>query len=315
MKPYRQILISLFSLLFVFVFLRADVLAQGPTVTISSPVAPFTQVFDSIPFHIHFSTKVNGFIATDMQVINGNVIYLTPLTRDSFFIAYVQPTSCARVTMKIFAGAAQDSLAQQSQGAQDFSLRADTCHPVITFTPTQGNPTGANPVPLHIDFSEPVLGFTASDITIDSGTVSGGITSLQGADSLFMVDIAPNPGAGIKVFTVSIDSGAVTDQVGLTNDSTWIVIVYNPAFASSEVYHNMPDLEIYPNPGNGILYLRNARGNFDRWQLISVQGQSLYEGSMLSQDRLDMGDIPEGSYWLLLQGQDTRAARKILIRK
>lgn len=298
-----------------FVLLPTNLRAQGPTCTITSIAAPATAIYDSIPYIITFSKNVSGFIGSDIQLVNGILKHLTPaLGPASVYLAYVEPTDCGIVEMKIFAGAAQDSLGLQSSAAQPLVLRFDTCKPKIVFTPINGNPTGSNPIPLHIDFSEPVTGFTASDVKIDSGSISGGITSYMGLDSLFTTAITPTGTANIKVLVVSIDSGSVFDPVGQTNDSTAIVLTYNPVFVGVQTYQDQNALKVYPNPGNGILQIEYPNARLQGWWLIDSKGTEYLRGDFSAGQNLDASTVPSGTYLLMLEGEQTHLVRKIIIQ-
>jgi hypothetical protein len=278
-------------------------------------VAPATSISDSIPYTITFSRNVSGFIGSDIQLINGILKHLTPAVGPaSVYLAYVEPANCGVVELKIFAGAAQDSLGQQSMAATKFVLRFDTCTPKIIFTPVNGNPTGSNPIPLHIDFSEPVSGFTASDVKMDSGTISGGITSYLGLDSLFTTAITPTGTGQMKVVVLHIDSGAVQDPVGLSNDSTAIVLVYDPVFTSVQSFQDHPNLTIFPNPGNGIMQVDFPVEELKKWWLIDLKGTEVLKGEILNGSLIDAYAAPSGNYLLMLQGDSTHLVRKIIIQ-
>lgn len=315
MKFIQILNVSCFSLLFSYFLSSSSLLAQGPSCTITSMAAPATAIYDSIPYTITFSRNVTGFVGTDIQLINGILKHLTPAVGPaSVYQAFVEPTDCGVVEMKIFAGAAQDSMGLQSTAALPLHLRFDTCRPKIIFTPVNGNPTGANPIPLHIDFSEPVTGFTATDVKIDSGTISGGITSYMGLDSLFTTAITPTGTATIKVLVVSIDSGSVLDPVGQTNDSTAIVLTYNPVFVGVQTFQDHAALKVYPNPGNGILQIEYPNVNLQGWWLIDSKGTEYLRGDFSAGQNLDASAVPSGTYLLMLEGEQTHLVRKIIIQ-
>jgi len=311
----RRLLTSLLFSIFIVSISSPILQAQGPTCTITSPIAPATSIFDSIPYTITFSKNVSGFIGSDIQLINGILKHLTPAVGPaSVYLAYVEPTNCGVVEMKIFAGAAQDSLGQQSLAAQKFVLRFDTCRPKIIFTPVNGNPTGSNPIPLHIDFSEPVTGFTAADVQLDSGTISGGITSYLGLDSLFTTAITPTGTSQVKIVVLHIDSGAVQDPVGLSNDSTAIVLTYDPVFTSVQSFQDHPNLKVYPSPGNGLMQVDFPFEALTNWWLIDLKGTEIMKGEVLSGSLIDASSAPTGNYLLMLQGDSTHLVRKVIIQ-
>ena len=92
---------------------------------------------------------------------------------------------------------------------QDVTNTLDTTTPVVTITTTASDPTNAEPVPFTITFSEQVTGFTASDITVSSGTVQNiSPTPLQSVTSYTFTVAGPADGA---VLSVSMPAGTVQD--------------------------------------------------------------------------------------------------------
>jgi hypothetical protein len=288
--------------------------AQGPTCTIWSPDGNVSSRPDSVPFRVSFSKVVTGFQPSDVLVFGGLIIGMTPTTPDSSYTVYVRADSCLIMTMQIFAGAAQDSLGNQSQGAQLFTLRYDTCSPKVIFTPHYGNPTGANPIPVDIDFKERVTGFTTSDILLANATLSGAPVNYQNLDSLFTIQIVPT-GPGLTIISLSLDSAAVTDVAQLVNDSTGITIVYDPTLASISQYQDDPKVKLYPNPGNGIFNVYDADNSFSSWELYDVEGKKTKLGNLNFGGMIDAAAFSEGQYLLVLYGDQKVITRKLIIQK
>ena len=288
--------------------------AQGPTCTIWSPDGTVSSRTDSIPIRVSFSKVVTGFQITDMLVFNGQIIGLTPSTPDSAYSVYLRADTCGVVVMQIFAGAAQDSLGNQSQGAALFPIRYDTCSPKVIFTPHYGNPTGANPIPVNIDFKEPVIGFTATDILLANATLSGAPVSHQGRDSMFTIQLIPT-GPGLTIISLSLDSAAVTDVALLANDSTGITIVYDPALMSLTRYQDDPSVQIYPNPAQDHVSISGNADRFTSWELYDVSGKKTLAGNLGANHQIDVTTQVEGTYLLVLYGQDYVLSRKLLIQK
>lgn len=309
-KPFQYLLLAFLLLLSSFSSLKA----QGPTCTIWSPDGNVSSRPDSVPFRVSFSKVVTGFQPSDVLVFGGLILGMTPTTPDSSYTVYVRADSCLIMTMQIFAGAAQDSLGNQSQGAQLFTLRYDTCSPKVIFTPHYGNPTGANPIPVDIDFKERVTGFTPSDILLANATLSGAPVNYQNLDSLFTIQIIPT-GAGLTIISLSLDSAAVTDAAQLVNDSTGITIVYDPAFVSITRYEDVPEIKLFPNPGNGVFNVYDADNAFSSWELYDIEGRKVDSGQLQFGGMIDAASFPDGKYLLVLFGDQKVISRKLIIRK
>jgi hypothetical protein len=309
-KSTQYLLLAFLFLLSSFPLLKA----QGPTCTIWSPDGNVSSRPDSVPFRVSFSKVVTGFQPSDVLVFGGLILGMTPTTPDSSYTVYVRADSCLIMTMQIFAGAAQDSLGNQSQGAQLFTLRYDTCSPKVIFTPHYGNPTGANPIPVDIDFKERVTGFTTSDILLANATLSGAPVNYQNLDSLFTIQIVPT-GPGLTIISLSLDSAAVTDVAQLVNDSTGITIVYDPTLASISQYQDDPKVKLYPNPGNGIFNVFDADNAFSSWELYDVEGKKTKSGNLNFGGMIDAASFSEGKYLLVLYGDQKVITRKLIIQK
>jgi len=307
-KIYRVLaflMVSLFSLH----ICKAQI---GPSCVISSPDGLLSTRPDSIPFKVTFSKVVTGFMGTDPFVFNGHVIGITPTTPDSVYIAYVRADSCGMVTMRIFAGAAQDSAGNQSLAVNDYTLRYDTCVPNPAFIPHYGNPTGSNPIPLDIYFREPVTGFTLTDILLVNGSISGSMSNYNNKDSLFTIQIIPT-GPGLTIITISIDSGAIRDKAMFTNDSSYYTLVYNPVFASFTRYEDDPEVKIFPNPSQGIFLISDPESTLQTWEAYDAQGKSLISGTINQSQSIDLSTLSSGIYWLHLKGDKRLISRKVQV--
>lgn len=92
------------------------------------------------------------------------------------------------------------------------TITLDTQVPTVSLSSTAADPTNTSPVPVTITFSEPVTGFTESDISVGSGMVAPG--SLTGSGTIYTVNIIPTANGTL---TVNIAAGAAQDVAGNTN--------------------------------------------------------------------------------------------------
>jgi len=96
---------------------------------------------------------------------------------------------------------------------------ADTTAPTVTVNQTAGqpDPTSTSPVSFTVVFSEPVTGFTGTDISFTASTAAGTLTAtVTGAGPTYNVAVSGMTGTGAVV--VSIPAAAATDLAG--NPST-----------------------------------------------------------------------------------------------
>jgi hypothetical protein len=106
-------------------------------------------------------------------------------------------------------------------------LVIDTTAPTVTLTTTSPNPTNAASISVKIEFSEPVTGFDASDISVVGGGASNLLPSNpQTPTQTFTADITPSADGTV---VVSIPANVAQDQVGLGNtaSATPITIVFD----------------------------------------------------------------------------------------
>ncbi|WP_436514338.1 LamG-like jellyroll fold domain-containing protein [Ekhidna sp. To15] len=98
----------------------------------------------------------------------------------------------------------------------------DITNPDVSISSTETDPTAANPIPITITFTEEVVGFDLSDITVNNGTPS----NLNTADDIeFTADITPS-GGGLVL--VDIFSAVTTDLTGnFNNSSSTFTITYD----------------------------------------------------------------------------------------
>jgi hypothetical protein len=107
------------------------------------------------------------------------------------------------------------SLAQSAHSIVWLSNRIDATPPSVQITPVAAtNVTG--PIPFSFQFSEPVTGFTASDISVSNGSV--GIFTVVDATT-YSLAVTPNAGGPVNV---AIAAGVAQDVAGNGNLATCV---------------------------------------------------------------------------------------------
>ena len=72
-------------------------------------------------------------------------------------------------------------------------------------------------------------------------------------------------------------------------------------------------LKVYPNPCTRELYLEDTGGTYRQWTLCDVFGRVLRNGKFTGQrQRIVLGDIPQGTYLLRCETQQTSTVKRIL---
>jgi len=86
----------------------------------------------------------------------------------------------------------------------------DKTAPGVTMTSSAPNPTNSAPIPVTVTFSEPVTGFTASDIAVSNGSVS----NFAGSSATYTFDLTP---AANGLVTATIGANVAFDAAGNGN--------------------------------------------------------------------------------------------------
>ncbi|MBO2010978.1 reprolysin-like metallopeptidase [Hymenobacter negativus] len=86
----------------------------------------------------------------------------------------------------------------------------DTVNPSVVITSPAGPITPMSPIPVMVVFSKPVMGFTATDVSVTNGTVS----ALSGSGTTYALSITP---AGPGTVTLNIAANQAQDAAGNGN--------------------------------------------------------------------------------------------------
>jgi FKBP-type peptidyl-prolyl cis-trans isomerase len=176
----------------------------APTIT-TTATNPTNQ--SPIPFTVSFSRAVTGFTADDIQVTNGTVSEFGT-TNARVYTFSVTPTADGQVVVHLPAGAAVDAAGRTSTAATR-TITYDITAPVPTIR--AGSAAGQTTIPFTITFDEDVTGFTADDVEVTGGTVSG-FTAASARQYTFTV--TPT---GENLVRVNVPAGVATDAAGNVN--------------------------------------------------------------------------------------------------
>jgi len=116
----------------------------------------------------------------------------------------------------------------------------DTSRPLVQITPTIPSPTTNDYTIFSVEFTEPVKGFTAEDITLTtSGNGSAQVTNFSGSGANYIFHLNVNRSSDFYV-NVIINAGVCTDLVGNTNygETYSNYLFQEPAFTINELYRS-----------------------------------------------------------------------------
>ncbi|GAA4234900.1 hypothetical protein GCM10022291_15440 [Postechiella marina] len=156
-------------------------------------------------------------------------------------------------------------------GLDNFEFCQDKTPPTVAITSGESNPTGANPIPVTITFSEEVTGFDLADITVGNGVAS----NVQTSDNIiFTADITPSANGTV---TVDVAANVATDEAG-NNNSLAMQFSTTYDFSLSTNYNVSSKNDItFVNPVTNILEL-NSSSQISRIKVFSINGVEVLSG-------------------------------------
>jgi hypothetical protein len=234
-------------------------------------VAPTVSITDNAPgvatgpttFTFTFSEAVTGFDASDVSVSAGATKgAFTALSAAVYTLVIVPPgNAVGDITVVVPAAAAVDVAGNRSVAAAGVvqSFDTDTTRPTVTVTDNVPGATATGPVTFTFTFSEPVSGFTASDVVVSGGS-KGALTATS--DVAFSIVVTPTAGVQSGVITVDLPAGAVVDRGENTNAAARATQAYDTQRLSSFTV----DDNVSPNRGD----VNNGETTNDRTPSITL---------------------------------------------
>ena len=190
-----------------------------PTVTINSAVGqPDPTSGGPVAFVVTFSKPVTGFTASDVSftgsTAGGTLVAVVTGSGAEYTVAVTGMTTAGTVVASIPAGAATDAGSQPNAASTstDNTVQFAAGSPTVTINQASGqtDPSSGASITFTVQFSEPVTGFTASDISFTGSTATGTLVAVvSGTGPLYTVTVTGMTGSGNVV--VSIPAAAVTD--------------------------------------------------------------------------------------------------------
>lgn len=186
-----------------------------PDTTRPNPVlsTTVTELTNSTTFavDVDFGEVVNGFTLDDVAVSSGTLSDLENLTGGRFRFTF--NGSDGPVTFDLAADLATDAAGNGNLAAATLTRTIDSEGVSTSLSSTSASVSNLSAFPLSISFSEPVGGFTLSDITVLGGTASDLVVADAAAGS-FTATITP---AADGTVTVLIAAGVAQDAAGNEN--------------------------------------------------------------------------------------------------
>lgn len=189
---------------------------SAPTLDITSSNFTFDGFINSSPvsFTATFSEPVYNFTAADISITNGTVGNFSGNAGSSVYTFSVTPGSNGGVVVSIPGSDAYDGSGNPIP-SDSYSFIYDTQRPSVIIDGYNGSVVNgvaqATTITLQITFSEPVIGFTVSDITISGGSIVEG-SFVAASTSAYRFDVY-----SLGSVLLDVAANVCTDRAGNQN--------------------------------------------------------------------------------------------------
>jgi hypothetical protein len=197
----------------------------APTVTINQAMGQADPTNGSpVLFTVVFSEPVTGFDGSDVgfagSTVGGTLMANVTGSGATYTVSVTGMSGTGNVVASLPAGAALDinGNASFASTSTDNTVTFDNVAPTVAIDQAAGqaDPTNLSPILFTVVFSEPVTGFTGSDVSFAGSTVGGTLSAnVTGSGATYTVSVTGMTGTGDVV--ASLAAGAATDSTGNTS--------------------------------------------------------------------------------------------------
>ena len=184
--------------------------STSPSAVLSTSITEPTNA-SSIPVTLTFSETVTSVDQSKITVSNGTLSNFSG--SGSVYIFNVVPLSQGAVSINVEAGSAQDAAGNLSLAAATLSRTYDSVQSSVTTSSSVSSPTNLSSIPVTIQFSKPVLGFTISGLSLTNATAS----ALSGSGSTYTFILNPTAQGSVSVL---VSAGSAHDAAGNLNTAS-----------------------------------------------------------------------------------------------
>ncbi|KQM80956.1 HYR domain-containing protein [Agromyces sp. Leaf222] len=201
----------------------------APTVTIEQGAAQVDPTGTSpIVFEVEFSEPVTGFENTDV-VLSGSANPTTAVLSGagaSYTVEVSGMSANGLVVAEVVVAAAEDAAGNLSEASTSVDNEVtfqydegDVTAPTVTIEQgvAQADPTGASPIVFEVEFSEPVTGFTNTDVVL-SGSANPTTAAVSGTGASYTVEVSGMSANGLVV--AEVVAAAAEDAAGNLSEAS-----------------------------------------------------------------------------------------------
>jgi hypothetical protein len=169
---------------------------------------------EQVVFQVNFSAEVAGLSSSNFQVTSSGIsgaAWAGISGSASSYLVFVN-TGTGNGTLGLtLSNSTGVTPTISSLPFSDEIYTIDKTPPSVTISSVEASPTNASLIPVDIDFSKDVTGFSVGDVTVSGGTPS----NFSGSGANYSVEITPS-GDG----TITVDAAAGVAQDAAGNDNT-----------------------------------------------------------------------------------------------
>ncbi len=185
-----------------------DRTAPSPTLTTSEPTRTNKTTFTMIA---NFGAAVTGLTKSDLLVTGAVASDAVDLGNGRY--EFTLSGASGLVEAQLVAGAVTDAAGNASLASSVLSLTVDTTAVVPSLTSASANVLATATFPATVVFGKQVIGFTASQITVLGGSVSG-LVETDVASGTYTFNVQATADGSV---TVLVPAGVVRDTAGNAN--------------------------------------------------------------------------------------------------
>jgi hypothetical protein len=286
----------------------------APTASISDASAD--TVYGEFNITITFSEHVTGFTASDLSITNGTLKAGTFVNyHNMVFTQTITPTAAGDVTIEIDSNVCMDYSLNVNLASTPLTVNysPDLTPPSVTITSAVTDTVHGNFL-ITIAFSEVVTGFTASDLSITNG-ISKPETFLRTNNKVFTDSIVPTANGDV---IIALDANKCYDTAANGNLAAAPLTVKFKHIVSAIPIENSPtgSIDIYPNPGNGVLhYALSGLTGTSEFRIYNLVGGLVYQNTFtISKGTIDLSSLKSGAYILQVQNNKNVLVKKLIVK-
>jgi len=210
-----------------------------PTITMSTTASEPTNT-SPIPVTVQFSESVNGFIESDIAIVNGMINDFSG--SGNLYTFNLVPDGQGVVTATIGVGVVTDLAGNDNSTGVTLTRTFDSVRPTVSMMSPVSDPGNIQPIPISVVFSKSVTDFEAGDVVVTNASM----IAFSGSGKNYSFSLIP---AGQGSVISSIPQDAAHDDAGNGSEAGYFSRVFDtvpPNISLASI--TPPDTNVAPIP-------------------------------------------------------------------